>query len=64
MLDDVVDTLLCLLVARAHAAGHSHLWHDPDAPDDGHICGAGTLQRLEGWAHAPIQGVGTGSQAP
>lgn len=50
MLDDVVDTLLCLLVARAHAAGHSHLWHDPEAPDDGHICGAGTLAYLESCA--------------
>lgn len=46
-LDDVVDTLLCLLVARAHAAGASHVWHDPEDPEDGHICTAGTLARLE-----------------
>lgn len=64
MLDDVVDTLLCLLVARAHAAGQSHLWHDHEVPDDGHICGAGTLERLEGWALGLIRDVATGTRTP
>jgi len=47
LLDDAVDTLLCLATAASYAHDLAHVWHDPEAPDDGHICGPGPLARLE-----------------
>ena len=41
MLDDVVDTMLCLAVAIAYSNGTAHLWFDEEVPDDGHIIGPG-----------------------
>ena len=41
MLDDVVDTMLCLAVAIAYSNGIAHLWFDEEFPDDGHIIGPG-----------------------
>ena len=41
MLDDVVDTMLCLAVAIACYNGTAHLWFDEEVPDDRHIIGPG-----------------------
>ncbi len=46
MLDDVVDSMLCLATAVSYAAGNAHVWFDKNAPEDGHIIGPGsTIQR-------------------
>lgn len=45
LLDDVVDTMICLATALSCAKGNSHVWHDPEHPDDGHIIGPGYQQR-------------------
>ena len=41
LLDDVVDSSLCLATAVAYACNAAHLWMDPEHPDDGHIIGPG-----------------------
>lgn len=43
LLDDAVDSVLCLLVAMSYASGGAHVWFDQAQPDDGHIMGPGTL---------------------
>jgi hypothetical protein len=43
LLDDAVDSVLCLLVAMSYASGDAHVWFDKAQPDDGHIIGPGTL---------------------
>lgn len=44
LLDDVVDTMLCLCTALAFARGSAHLWQDPESLEDGHIMGPGPWQ--------------------
>ena len=46
MLDDVVDSLMCLATAISYAAGDAHVWQDLNHPSDGHIIGPGTMQEL------------------
>ncbi len=46
MLDDVVDSMICLATAISYTAGNAHVWLDPDRPDDGHIIGPGRFQEL------------------
>jgi hypothetical protein len=41
LLDDVVDTLICLATSLSWARGRAHVWQDPTRPDDGHIIGPG-----------------------
>jgi len=43
LLDDVVDTMICLATAMSYALGHAHVWRDPAHADDGHIIGPGLL---------------------
>ena len=43
LLDDVVDSGLCLATALSYSHGCAHLWQDPDHPDDGHIAGPGVF---------------------
>ena len=46
LLDDVVDSAICLATALSYANGFAHVWYDPENPDDGHIIGPGALQKL------------------
>jgi len=46
MLDDVVDTLICLATAISYTAGSAHVWQDLNFPEDGHIIGPGRMQEL------------------
>lgn len=46
MLDDVVDSMICLATAISYTAGNAHVWQDLNHPDDGHIIGPGTMQEL------------------
>ena len=46
LLDDVVDSMICLATALSYAHDQAHLWQDPDHTDDGHIIGPG--------CHAPF----------
>ena len=41
MLDDVVDSMICLATAISYATNNAHVWFDPDDPGDGHIIGPG-----------------------
>ena len=45
LLDDVVDSLLCLATALSYAHGQAHVWQDEQQPDDGHIIGPGLLPK-------------------
>ena len=48
LLDDVIDSLLCLAAAVGYAKGESHVYMNPLNPDDGHIIGPGVfLSRSE-----------------
>lgn len=44
LLDDVVDTLICLATAMSFVNGCAHVWRDPQKPGDGHIIGPGCPQ--------------------
>ena len=46
LLDDVVDSTLCLATAICYALGRAHAWQDPENPEDGHIIGPGLMQEL------------------
>jgi hypothetical protein len=46
LLDDVVDSMICLATALSYAHGRAHVWQDPDRADDGHIIGPGPLDHL------------------
>lgn len=46
ILDDVVDSAICLATAVSYAHGNAHVWYDPDIPDGGHIAGPGTFNDL------------------
>ena len=46
MLDDVVDSLICLATAISYSAGLAHVWQDLNQPLDGHIIGPGSMQEL------------------
>ena len=53
LLDDVVDSAICLATALSYANGIAHVWYDPENPDDGHIIGPGALQKLlAGWTRS------------
>lgn len=41
MLDDVVDSMICLATALSYAGNKAHLWLDKNNPSDGHIIGPG-----------------------
>jgi len=41
LLDDAVDTMICLATALSYAGGHYHVWQDQANPADGHIIGPG-----------------------
>jgi hypothetical protein len=41
MLDDVVDSLICLATAISYATNNAHVWCDPKDSNDGHIIGPG-----------------------
>lgn len=41
MLDDVVDSMICLATAISYASNNAHVWCDPNHLDDGHIIGPG-----------------------
>ena len=41
MLDDVVDSMLCLATAISYTIGRAHVWQDMNQPTDGHIIGPG-----------------------
>jgi hypothetical protein len=41
LLDDVVDTMICLATSLSYAYGQAHVWQDPEKPEDGHIIGPG-----------------------
>jgi len=41
LLDDVVDTMICLATSLSYAKHGAHVWYDPQHPDDGHIIGPG-----------------------
>ena len=41
MLDDVVDSMICLATAISYATNNAHVWFDPNHVDDGHIIGPG-----------------------
>jgi hypothetical protein len=41
MLDDVVDSMICLATAISYATNNAHVWYDPKHLDDGHIMGPG-----------------------
>lgn len=41
LLDDVVDTMICLATSLSYAGRCAHVWFDPDDLDDGHIIGPG-----------------------
>lgn len=41
LLDDVVDTMICLATSLSYAHGCAHVWRDPQHPSDGHIIGPG-----------------------
>ncbi|SMG13760.1 Protein of unknown function [Marivirga sericea] len=46
MLDDVVDSCLCLASAVSYSANNFHVWQDPEKKSDGHIIGPGKLNSL------------------
>lgn len=48
LLDDAVDSMICLATALSHVNGLSHCWFDPDRTDDGHIIGPGLLADIGG----------------
>ena len=56
LLDDAVDTMICLAVALSFANGKAHVWFDEAHTDDGHIFGAGN-------AAPPFQGTIPASSA-
>jgi len=47
LLDDVVDTMLCLGTAISFCSGGAHVWHDPEQPEDGHIIGPGLSDEFD-----------------
>jgi hypothetical protein len=59
LLDDVVDSMICLGTAMSYAHGRFHVWLDPGQPADGHIIGPGRLDHL---LPGPAGGNGGASQ--
>jgi hypothetical protein len=41
LLDDVVDTMICLASSISYVNQCAHVWRDPAATEDGHIIGPG-----------------------
>lgn len=46
LLDDVIDTGICLATAVSYVYGGFHVWQDQNCPEDGHIIGPGSLSSL------------------
>lgn len=46
LLDDVVDSTICLATAISYAFNRAHVWQDPSDATDGHIIGPGLIQQL------------------
>jgi predicted RNase H-like nuclease len=46
LLDDVVDSMICLATSLSYAHGRHHVWQDIGRRDDGHIIGPGSLCAL------------------
>jgi hypothetical protein len=46
LLDDVVDSAICLATALSYANSKTHVWHDSENSNDGHIIGPGLMQEL------------------
>jgi Protein of unknown function (DUF429) len=46
LLDDVVDSMICLATSLSYTQGQHHVWQDPIHTDDGHIIGPGKLDAL------------------
>jgi len=46
LLDDVVDTAICLATSLSYAHGDYHVWQDKSCPEDGHIIGPGAKKSL------------------
>jgi hypothetical protein len=46
LIDDVVDSMICVATAIAYATNNAHVWQDLNHPDDGHIIGPGNMQEL------------------
>lgn len=51
LLDDVVDTMICLSTSLGYVRQCAHAWFDPEHPDDGHIIGPG-FQEGNHWVAA------------
>lgn len=47
LLDDVVDSLICLATALSYHAGLVHVWQDSAQPEDGHIIGPGRMEDMQ-----------------
>lgn len=47
LLDDVVDSMICLATSLSFVDGQSHTWQDPSHDDDGHIIGPGRLDGFD-----------------
>lgn len=47
LLDDVVDSMICLATAISYAHNAAHVWQHPDHRDDGHIVGPGRFASEE-----------------
>jgi hypothetical protein len=46
MLDDVVDSMICLATAISYAKNSAHVWQDAKQTDDGHIIGPGRFAQV------------------
>jgi hypothetical protein len=46
LLDDMIDSALCMATALSYANGTVHIWVDPQHLDDGHIMGPGPMDLL------------------
>lgn len=57
LLDDVVDTMICLATSLSYVYDQAHVWQDPEQPDDGHIIGPG-FSNNGVWAPASISSGG------
>src|SRR5260370_10662581 len=46
LLDDIVDSMICLATALSYLHTPHHVWQDSNRPDDGHIIRPGCLDHL------------------
>lgn len=52
LLDDVVDSMICLATALSYTRGDAHVWQAQNEPSDGHIIGPGMPENDDDWASA------------